>query len=366
MFSVADVEVRVVRIPLKSPMKLADVEIAAAENLIVRVRDRDGNIGWGEAASAPTMTGETPESMVAAVRFMATALAGVDVADPLDLRLDRLMYGNHGAKAAIEIAVLDLAGKRLGKPLHALLGGKARDEAVVLTMVAGGDRRAEIENVRKQLDAGFTAFKVKVGVNDPVQDLERAAAVRAVCGADARISADANQGYGRGDAVRFAEGAAGAGLDFMEQLVAADDLEGMAACAAASDIPLGADEGLHSMRDIRLHSELGAASGGSLKTIKLGGVYPVLQASRLMRDLGMHVNLAGKLAETGIASAAIAHLAVAVPRLDWDASVTSQYLVGDVVEEPLRIVDGYLRPGDDPGLGVVPGEEKLAKYLQSL
>ena len=366
MFGVAEVEARVVRVPLKSPMKLANAEIADAENLIVRVRDRDGNVGWGEAASAPTMTGETPESMVAAVRFMEPALIGVDIADPLDLRLDRLMHGNDGAKAAIEIAVLDLAGKRLGKPLHELLGGKARDEAVVLTMVAGGDRRAEVESARRQLEAGFAAFKVKVGVNDPLRDLERAAAVRAVGGAGARISADANQGYGREDAVRFAEGAAGAGIDFMEQLVAAGDIEGMAACAAASGVPLGADEGLRSVRDIRLHRETGAASGGSLKTIKFGGVGPVLRASRLMRDLGMHVNLAGKLAETGIASAAIAHLAVAVPQLDWDVSVTSQYLVDDVVEDSIRIVDGRLRPGDGPGLGVVPAEEKLAKFLRSL
>ena len=364
MFKIAKIRAFAVSVPLRSPMKMAGTEVRTADNLIIRIRDQDGNVGWGEGASAPAMTGETPEGMVAAARFMASRLEGSDVTDlpDLHLRLDRLMYGNHGAKAAIEIALLDLAGKRQKNPLYELLGGKVRGDAIILTMVAGGDLQTEIEDVKRQVEAGFSAFKVKVGVNNPEHDLERAMAVRSAADSDARISADANQGYAREDAIRFAQGAAQAGLDFMEQLVAADDLDGMAACAQASSVPLGADEGLHSVRDIRLHKERGAASGGSLKPIKLGGAYAVLEASRLMQDLGMHVNLAGKLAETSIASAAIAHLAVTLPQLDWDASVTNQYLADDIVTDPVEIVNGRVRPNDEPGLGIVPSEEKLAKY----
>ena len=364
MFKIAKIEAFAISVPLRSPMKMAGTEVRSADNLIVRVRDQDGAVGWGEAASAPTMTGETLEGMVAATRYMAPRLEGNEVIDPngLHLEIDRLMYGNHGAKAAIEIALLDLAGKHRKTPLYELLGGKVRDDAIILTMVAGGDLATEIENTKQQAEAGFSSFKVKVGVNPPDRDLERVTAVRAAAGGGARISADANQGYGRDEAITFAQGAAQAGLDFMEQLVSGDDLVGMAACAQASSVPLGADEGLHSLRDIRLHKECGAASGGSLKTIKFGGAQAVMDASRLMRDLGMHVNLAGKLAETSIASAAIAHLAVAVPQLDWDASVTNQYLADDVVTDPVEIVNGCVRPTDEPGLGIVPSEEKLAKY----
>lgn len=367
MLKIAGVEARAVRIPLKSPVRMAGAAVAAADNLVVRLRDGDGNVGWGEAASAPAMTGETAEGMVAAVRHMAPALEGAEAGPgTLGPALDRLMHGNRGAKAAIEIALLDLAGKRAGRPAYELLGGRIRDRAVALAMVAGGGLEAEVADARGRLDAGFSAFKVKVGVNDPGRDLERVAAIRAAAGRGARISADANQGYGREDAIRFAEGAAEAGLDFMEQLVAGDDLDGMAACAAASSVPLGADEGLRSIRDIRLHEERGAAAGGSLKTIKLGGAGPVLEAARLMDGLGMRVNLASKVAETGIASAALAHLAVAVPRLDWDASVTNQYLADDVVADPLRIVDGRFAPADSPGLGVAPSDEKLARYARSV
>lgn len=365
MFKIAKIEAFAVSVPLRSPIKMAGIEVRSADNLIVRVRDQDGTIGWGEAASAPTMTGETLNGMVAAIRYMAPQLEGNEVTDPhaIQFGFDRLMYGNHGAKAAIEIALLDLAGKRQNTPLYELLGGKVRDDAIILTMVAGGDLATEIENTKQQVGAGFSSFKVKVGVNPPDRDLERVTTVRGVAGGNARISADANQGYERDDAITFAQGAAQAGLDFMEQLVSGDDLAGMAACAQASSVPLGADEGFHSMRDIRVHKEFGAASGGSLKTIKFGGAQAVMDASRLMRDLDMHVNLAGKLAETSIASAAIAHLAVAVPRLDWDASVTNQYLADDLVMDPIEIVDGRVRPNDVPGLGIHLSEEKLAKYV---
>lgn len=364
MFEVAAVDAFAISMPLISPMKLAGIEISTADNLIVRVTDRDGNVGWGEGASAPTMTGETPEGMVSAVRFLAPQLVGMEVDEPAAIhrRLDRLMYGNHGAKAAIEIAILDLAGKHSRTPLYEMLGGRVRESADILTMVAGGELAQETDNAKRQLDAGFRAFKVKVGVNDPGRDLERATAIRSATGNGPRISADANQGYSREEALEFAEGAAQAGLDFMEQLVYAEDLEGMAACAAATGVPLGADEGFHSQRDIIAHHEAGAAAGGSLKTIKLGGAFGVVEAGRLMDGLGMHVNLAGKLAETSIASAAIAHLAVSLPRLDWDASVTNQYLAEDVVAEPLRVVDGAVRPPEAPGLGVAPDEDRLRGF----
>ena len=157
MFKIAEIEAFAVSVPLLCPMKMAGVEIRSADNLIVRIRDQDGTIGWGEAASAPTMTGETLDGMVAAVRHMAPQLEDNEVTDPhkMHLGFDRLMYGNHGAKAAIEIALLDLAGKRLKTPLYELLGGKVRDDATILTMVAGGDLATEIENTKQQVEAGF-------------------------------------------------------------------------------------------------------------------------------------------------------------------------------------------------------------------
>lgn len=368
MIQIAETEVFAVSIPLTKPVHMAGIEITSADNLIVCIRDTQGRTGWGEASSAPTMTGEFPEGMVAAGRFLAKRMgrATVENAEAVSRILTTPLYGNHGAVAAFEIALLDLIAQTQGVPLYDLLGGAKRDSAPVLTMVAGTDPATEVANAEASAKAGSTAFKVKVGVGTPKADLARCRAIRDALGPTAQISADANQGYDRAEALAFATGAAAAGLDFMEQLVAGHDLDAMAACAASTPIPLGADEGIHGVADIEAHHAAKAASGGSVKAIKLGGLIPVMQAGALMDRLDMSVNLAGKVAETSIASAAVAHLALALPKLDWGTSVTNQYLSDDITDTPVTIVDGHVRPPDGPGLGVTPFPEKLAKYRMNI
>src|SRR5436309_8135499 len=114
-----------VSFPMKKPVVMAGVEIRQADNIVVRIEADNGVVGWGEAASAPTMTGETVESMLAAVRYLAPAVEGRAVADiaATIAAMTQRMYANHGAKAAIEMALHDLLGRATGQPVHALLGG---------------------------------------------------------------------------------------------------------------------------------------------------------------------------------------------------------------------------------------------------
>src|SRR5438105_11299311 len=113
-----------VALPLHRPMKMAGEVIAAARNLLVRIEAVDGTVGWGEAASAPTMTGDTQEGLVAAVRHLAPLLVGKDAwtRPQLLARLHGALMGNTGAHSAIEMALLDLAGRASGLPLSALVG----------------------------------------------------------------------------------------------------------------------------------------------------------------------------------------------------------------------------------------------------
>ena len=357
-----------ISLPLANPLKLANQVIATADNLLVRVEDSDGIVGWGEASSAPTMTGETPESMIAAVKFMRPRLEGMEVEDVTQFaaQIDRFMYGNAAAKSALDMAAYDLMGKRLKVPVFELLGGAARRELPVLWMLAAGERQADVAAAKRMAAEGFVAYKVKIGAAAPEADLERAAAVRAALGAGAHISADANQGYTRDAAQRFAAGAAAAGIDFIEQPVAWNDLDGMAAIAAATVVPIGTDEGVHSLEDIEKHHARRAARGASLKTIKLGGLTRVMEAGRRMQALGMHVNLAGKIADSSVASAAIVHLGAALPQLDWDVSLTCQYLAQDIVHDPIRVERGHARVPDRPGLGVEVDERLLSGFSQRL
>ena len=117
-----------VSLPMKKPVKMAGETVTRADNILVRIETDDGAVGWGEAASAPTMTGETVASMMAAVAHMAPGLLKRPADDfaGAAAAMDAQMYGNSGAKAAIEIALHDLVGRARGRPLHALLGGKRR------------------------------------------------------------------------------------------------------------------------------------------------------------------------------------------------------------------------------------------------
>ena len=156
-----------VALPLKTPMKMSGVTIAKAENLLVRIEAADGTVGWGEAASAPTMTGETMESMAVAVRYMAPALNGGLLADidKVGALMDRAMYGNNAAKAAVEMAWHDALGKVAGKPVYELLGGKRRDRVPALWMLASGNADADVADAAQKAAAGYVAFKIKVGVS---------------------------------------------------------------------------------------------------------------------------------------------------------------------------------------------------------
>lgn len=365
MFRITRIEPMVIAVPMATPIRMSTGTITQSDNLIVRVTDDQGRIGWGEAASAAMMTGETSPGMVAAVRFMAERLQGcaVEQVDGIADLIEAAIYGNHAAKSAIDMGLLDLAGQHLGAPLYELLGGKQRQRAAMIWRISGA--ADEIETARKRRDQGFVAFKVKVATHDPETDLARARAARDAVGADARVSADANEGFSPADAHIFAKGAADAGLDFFEQPVAGHDLAAMCACVHAASIPIGADEGLHGIRDIIRHHELDAAAGGSLKLIKFGGAFQVIAAARLMGELGMRVNLAGKAADTSIGSAAIAHMALALPSLEWDANITNQYLTGDVVRDPISVVEGHITAPEGPGLGIDVSEDLIARYWRS-
>lgn len=353
-----------VRLPLRQPIKRSKGVLTAADNVLVRI-EAGGVVGWGEAGSAPTMTGEFIESMVAAVRHLAPFLEGA----PLDIAqiaalMDTNLYGNSGAKAAIEMAAHDALGQLLGKPVYELLGGKRRSRIPALRMIASGSvdaDRAEAEACRRE---GYVAYKIKVGAGDVKNDIARTRAVCETLGSDVLISADANQNWTVAQALEYVNAVKDTTLEFLEQPVVAEDLDGMAKIAAATRIAIGCDEGVHALDDLRRHHAARAASGASLKAIKLGGLRPMHEAALFCAELGFKVNLACKIAESGIATAAVLHLAAAVPSLDWGASLTSQYLAEDVLVEPLAFTNGHTRIPAGPGLGVTVDETRVRRFAR--
>jgi len=346
------------------PVIMAGEEVRRADNVLVRIEADNGLVGWGEAASAPVMTGDTLESIVSGVHYLSAALHGRDAADIAGAlsAMDVRMYGNHGAKAAIEIALHDLAGRASGKPVHALLGAKKRSHMPLLGVIGGGDYRGDLRDAEAKKTAGVTAYKIKVGIDTPENDAARTRDICKILGSGMLISADANQGYSTGQALAYLSAVKGAGLDFLEQPVAADDLAGMAAVAAATDIALGADEGIHSFEDIRRHHERKAARGVSLKAIKLGGIRAVTEAGNLCDRLGMSVNISCKTGESSVACAAALHTASVVPNIAWGLTLTHTGLAEDVIVSPIPTAKGHVGSLDRPGLGIDVDENRVRRH----
>ena len=353
-----------VYLPVLKPVIMAGEEVRRADNVLVRIEADNGVIGWGEAASAPVMTGETVESIVSAVRYLEPALRGRDPADIAGAlaAMDGRMYGNHGAKAAIEIALHDLTGRATAKPVHALLGGKIRSRLPLLGVIGGGDFDGDLHDAENKKAAGFTAYKIKVGIDTPEKDAARTRAICKVLGGGLLISADANQGYSTEQAIDYVQAVKGSGLDFFEQPVISHDLAGMAAVAAATDIAIGADEGIHSLDDIARHHERKAARGVSLKAIKLGGIRAVTEAGRLCNRLGMNVNISCKTGESSIACAAALHVASVIPNIAWALTLTHTGLAEDVTAQPIRTAKGHVESLDRPGLGIDVDEDRVRRH----
>src|SRR5262249_1162899 len=269
------VEPIAVSFPMKKPVFMAGVEIRRADNVLVRIEADDGVVGWGEAASPPTMTGETGESMMAAIGYLPPVLEGRPAEDiaRAPAALAARTYAHTGPNAATEIALPGSVGRATNKPAYALLAGKQRSRMAVLGVISTGELNSDLRDAEKKKSDGYVAFKIKVGIDTPLVDGERSRRLCQLLGRDALISSDANQGCSTQDAVQYVHAVADAGLGFFEQPVPADDIAGMATVAAAAgNIAIGADEGIHSLDDIRRHHERSAARGASLKAIKLGGM----------------------------------------------------------------------------------------------
>jgi len=164
-----------VSLPMKKPVQMAGETVVRADNVLIRIESDDGVVGWGEAASAPVMTGETVASMMAAAALMAGSLVGraADDFSGASAAMDAQLYGNSGAKAAIEIALHDLVGRATSRPLYALLGQKQRSRMALLAVVGSADAAADLREAQACWAAGYRAFKIKVGLGTAEADAAR-------------------------------------------------------------------------------------------------------------------------------------------------------------------------------------------------
>ncbi len=339
--------------------------------VLVKITDDAGNVGWGESGPSRRWSAETVESCASSIRrYLAPAVIGHDLLDVAGLHAKMntelatgLDPGQPIAKCAIDLAVHDLIGKRLGIGLQGWLGARRADSVPLAQLVSAASPEEAARITEAGLAEGFRGFKVKVGHCKALDvDIVRAVVESA---RGAYVWADANQGYTLEEALRMCRAFEALGLTLFEQPVPMADPYAMKKLLSASGLTIALDEaavGLPFVVDL-IRRE--AVEGLAVKVSKVGGIHHARQLCDLALNAGLTLIGSG-LMDAPITFAASVHLFAAYGmRLPVDLN-GPQFIAEDYLARPLPVRDqvAYVPPG--PGLGVEIDEDKVRRFALSL
>ena len=353
---ITDIELGMLRVPLKTPFKTALRTVDTVEDIVVLVRTDSGHTGHGEAPPTAVITGDTHGSIVEAIeRHIKPRLIGQDISNLNHIcgLIQNSMERNTSAKAAVEIAVYDLWGQLHGAPLYQMLGG---GDPVITT-----DITISVDHIDKMVadsiaavDRGFDSLKIKVG-KDIGLDIERVKAIHAAVEGRALLRLDANQGWTAKQAVYAMHALEDAGvlLELLEQPVKAADIEGLKYVTERVHTPVMADESVFGPSQVFDLIQRRAADIINIKLMKTGGISNAVRVADIAALYGVQCMI-GCMLESAISVAAAVHLAVAkadaITKVDLDGPSLSRFnpVQGGVVfnESEITITDA-------PGLGIV-------------
>ncbi|MET7421195.1 dipeptide epimerase [Dactylosporangium sp. NPDC005555] len=359
--TVKEVRTHRVSAPFHTPFVTALRRATTAESLVVEVVDTDGRSGYGESPQVWQVTGGSVAGAEACVRqVLGPLLTGRD-ADDLNgnCRLvHRAVQRNESARAAVDVALHDLAARRLDLPLVRYLGGVSLSVPTDVTLPAGA-ADALVAAARDRVSEGFRVLKVKVGKagaddrDAAAADIARVRELRAAVGPDVLLRLDANQGWTPRQAVRVIRGIEDAGLDveLVEQPVARHDLDGLAWVSDRVGVPILADEAVFGVRDLVEVIRRRAADLVNVKLAKCGGIGPARTLLDLAAAHGMGT-LVGSMMETQIGVGAAAGLVAAYGTTAVSDLDAAWWLASSPVRGGVRYDKDLVHLPDAPGLGV--------------
>lgn len=354
------VELRLHRtsVPLVRPFITAVRRADTADLVFVEAVDEDGRSGWGEAAISWRVTGESPESVAAVVSGpIRAAVLGHAPRDLLEQAATaKAVWGNAAARSAVDWALADLDAGQHGQPLADALasggGTPSGTRSVRTDMTLSADQPSAVAVAAAgHVSAGFTTLKVKAQAGIDIRAV--LSAVRHEVGDAIVLRVDANQAWSVDEAITAIRACEDAGLvlQFVEQPVTADDIDGMAAVRAAVDTPILADESARTALDVRRLALAGAADLVNIKLAKTGGVAETLRTVAAARTAGLGI-LIGCMLEGPVGVGAAAALAAVVAPGEVHDLDGGLWLRDAVVDGGARYVVDRIELADAPGLGI--------------
>ncbi len=362
---ITQIRLGTISVPLRVPFKTALRSVDSVEDVIVEIHTDTGAVGYGEAPPTGAVTGDTTGAIVGAVRdHIAKSLIGRDVDEFEDVLkiVQSCIVKNTSAKAAVDMALWDLYGQLYQIPVYKLLGG-ARKSIVTDITISVNAPEEMARDAEAAVRRGYDCLKVKVGA-DPALDVERLAAVRQAVGKEVCIRIDANQAWKPKEAVRILDQMQERGLqiEFVEQPVAAHDLEGLKYVTDRSTVPVLADESVFSPEDAVRIMEMRAADLVNIKLMKCGGLYNALKIAAAAEIYGVECMI-GCMLEAKVSVNAAVELACAkkvITKIDLDGPVLCREdpVLGGAVFDEKRIT-----VSDEPGLGIRGIQSGKLSYL---
>lgn len=353
-------------VPYRKPLRFASGEVHTADHVLVRVHAEDGIVGVAEAPPRPYTYGETQAGIRAVVdTVFAPELVGLSVfeREKIHAVLDRTV-GNPAAKAAVDMAVWDVIGRRLDVPVTELLGGWTDRMRVAHMVGFAPDDVMVAEALRMRDEHGVTTFKVKVGRRPVALDTGACRALREALGPDAELYVDGNRGWTASESARAMREMADLGLLFAEELCPADDVLGRRWLVSQLDVPFIADESVPTPADVTREVLAGSATAISIKIARTGFTGSQ-RVHHLAEGLGLEVVMGNQI-DGQIGSLCTVAFGAAFPLTSRRAAELSNFLdvSDDLLTEPLDIRGGELtvRPGAGHGAEIDP--DKLARYRQ--
>lgn len=348
------------------------------DNVIVKMYTDEGVTGLGEGCTlGPFYCGESQETVMGIIanHLFPKVLEGADPfnLDPIHYQMNKVVYGNTVAKAAVDYAMNDIIGKTLGVPLYKLMGGKFCDKIPTRASVGIDDPDKMAAKAAHIHELGFGGIKMKVGL-EPLLDIERVKAIRKAVGPDMLIDIDVNGAYSPKDAIFVLKRVQDCGNIIVEQPVNRDDLSGMQLVRRSVDVPIGACEAALTQQQIMRIIKMEAADFFNYKMTRSGGLFPAKQSIRMIEAAGLFV-VASEQLGTSVELSAMGHLAFSTRSLAWPGGFaagvmgmagkfTTEDSDADIVDNPMLVKGGHLyAPSDRPGLGVELVEEKWRRYL---
>ncbi|WP_416839656.1 mandelate racemase/muconate lactonizing enzyme family protein [Haloferax sp. DFSO52] len=324
---------------LRRPLGTARGDIRQRDGILVAV-EVDGVTGFGEATPLPGWT----ESLTAC----RTALESVS--DPVAALDDGSLDDTPAARHAVSLAVADARARSEDRSLATSLATESHTSLPVNATVGDADVESTVEAAVDAVASGFDCLKVKVGAQDAATDATRMLAVRDAVGPDVSLRADANGAWNRWTADQFLDAVESVELEYLEQPLPADELDGHAVLRRLHDTPIALDESLAAVAPSRALAS-NAADVLVCKPMALGGPDSVLSVARRARDADVGVVVTTTI-DAVVARLGALHVAAALPEERAHGLATASLLDTDLAADPAPVRDGVMSVPSGPGLGI--------------